>query len=109
MLFFVYPIPACDPPPYIPLAGHTSRRRLLAQLGSATGVYKTLVKYLVGVPQVCASGIFLPLCFSPYITLLFCSLPWLSVHNGVISTTWFGKPVTYQFPLWFHHVSIYFI
>jgi len=24
----------------------------LAQLGSATGVYKTLVKYLVGVPQV---------------------------------------------------------
>ncbi|CAB4285023.1 unnamed protein product [Prunus armeniaca] len=28
------------------------RRRLLAQLGSATGVYKTLVKYLVGVPQV---------------------------------------------------------
>ena len=29
-----------------------SRRRQLAQLGSATGVYKTLVKYLVGVPQV---------------------------------------------------------
>ncbi|KAL2500365.1 GOLD domain protein [Forsythia ovata] len=28
------------------------RRRLLAQLGSATGVYKTLVKYLVGVPEV---------------------------------------------------------
>ncbi|PRQ39281.1 hypothetical protein RchiOBHm_Chr4g0423451 [Rosa chinensis] len=28
------------------------RRRLLAQLVSATGVYKTLVKYLVGVPQV---------------------------------------------------------
>lgn len=28
------------------------RRRQLAQLGSATGVYKTLVKYLVGVPQV---------------------------------------------------------
>ncbi|XP_059639875.1 uncharacterized protein LOC132282281 isoform X2 [Cornus florida] len=28
------------------------RRRMLAQLGSATGVYKTLVKYLVGVPQV---------------------------------------------------------
>nr|BAD43927.1 unnamed protein product [Arabidopsis thaliana] len=28
------------------------RRRHLAQLGSATGVYKTLVKYLVGVPQV---------------------------------------------------------
>ncbi|KAJ7950155.1 GOLD domain containing protein [Quillaja saponaria] len=27
------------------------RRRQLAQLGSATGVYKTLVKYLVGVPQ----------------------------------------------------------
>uniref|UniRef100_M4CN71 GOLD domain-containing protein n=1 Tax=Brassica campestris TaxID=3711 RepID=M4CN71_BRACM len=27
-------------------------RRQLAQLGSATGVYKTLVKYLVGVPQV---------------------------------------------------------
>ena len=24
----------------------------LAQLGSATGVYKTLVRYLVGVPQV---------------------------------------------------------
>lgn len=24
----------------------------MAQLGSATGVYKTLVKYLVGVPQV---------------------------------------------------------
>lgn len=29
------------------------RRKQLAQLGSATGVYKTLVKYLVGVPQVC--------------------------------------------------------
>ncbi|KAF5750698.1 hypothetical protein HS088_TW03G01037 [Tripterygium wilfordii] len=29
-----------------------NRRRMLAQLGSATGVYKTLVKYLVGVPQV---------------------------------------------------------
>ncbi|PHT70235.1 hypothetical protein T459_25339 [Capsicum annuum] len=28
------------------------RRRQLAQLGSATGVYKTLVKYLIGVPQV---------------------------------------------------------
>ncbi|CAH9069129.1 unnamed protein product [Cuscuta epithymum] len=28
------------------------RRTQLAQLGSATGVYKTLVKYLVGVPQV---------------------------------------------------------
>lgn len=28
------------------------RRRQLAQLGSATGVYKALVKYLVGVPQV---------------------------------------------------------
>ncbi|KAK1264608.1 hypothetical protein QJS04_geneDACA016937 [Acorus gramineus] len=28
------------------------RRRQLAQLGSATGVYKTLVKLLVGVPQV---------------------------------------------------------
>lgn len=28
------------------------RRKTLAQLGSATGVYKTLVKYLVGVPQV---------------------------------------------------------
>ncbi|KAJ8451305.1 hypothetical protein Cgig2_014077 [Carnegiea gigantea] len=28
------------------------RRRQLAQLGSATGVYKTLMKYLVGVPQV---------------------------------------------------------
>ncbi|PRQ44689.1 hypothetical protein RchiOBHm_Chr3g0481991 [Rosa chinensis] len=28
------------------------RRRLLAQFVSATGVYKTLVKYLVGVPQV---------------------------------------------------------
>ncbi|XP_042492150.1 uncharacterized protein LOC122071804 isoform X2 [Macadamia integrifolia] len=28
------------------------RRRQLAQLGSATGIYKTLVKYLVGVPQV---------------------------------------------------------
>lgn len=28
------------------------RRRQLAQLGSAVGVYKTLVKYLVGVPQV---------------------------------------------------------
>ncbi|KAJ0442430.1 putative GOLD domain-containing protein [Helianthus annuus] len=28
------------------------RRRTLSQLGSATGVYKTLVKYLVGVPQV---------------------------------------------------------
>lgn len=28
------------------------RRRQLAQLGSATGVYKTVVKYLVGVPQV---------------------------------------------------------
>ncbi|XP_022861017.1 uncharacterized protein LOC111381464 isoform X1 [Olea europaea var. sylvestris] len=28
------------------------RRQQLAQLGSATGVYKTLVKYLVGVPQV---------------------------------------------------------
>lgn len=28
------------------------RRMQLAQLGSATGVYKTLVKYLVGVPQV---------------------------------------------------------
>ncbi|PWA68701.1 GOLD-like protein [Artemisia annua] len=27
-------------------------RRQLSQLGSATGVYKTLVKYLVGVPQV---------------------------------------------------------
>ncbi|THG04783.1 hypothetical protein TEA_029611 [Camellia sinensis var. sinensis] len=27
------------------------RRRQLAQLGSATGVYKTLVKYLVGVPE----------------------------------------------------------
>lgn len=29
-----------------------NRRTQLAQLGSATGVYKTLVKYLVGVPQV---------------------------------------------------------
>lgn len=28
------------------------RRRQLSQLGSAVGVYKTLVKYLVGVPQV---------------------------------------------------------
>lgn len=28
------------------------RRRQLAQLGAATGVYRTLVKYLVGVPQV---------------------------------------------------------
>jgi len=28
------------------------RRVQLAQLGSATGVYKTLVRYLVGVPQV---------------------------------------------------------
>ncbi|PON64995.1 GOLD domain containing protein [Trema orientale] len=28
------------------------RRKQLAQLGSATGVFKTLVKYLVGVPQV---------------------------------------------------------
>eukprot|EP00850_Spirogloea_muscicola_P024099 SM000441S16123 [mRNA] locus=s441:16177:19803:- [translate_table: standard] len=28
------------------------RRRTLASLGSATGVYRTLVKYLVGVPQV---------------------------------------------------------
>eukprot|EP00250_Pteridium_aquilinum_P012267 c20610_g1_i1 orf=555-1874(-) len=28
------------------------RRRQLAQLGAATGVYKTIVKYLVGVPQV---------------------------------------------------------
>lgn len=28
------------------------RRRQLAQLGSATGVYKTIVKYLVGVPEV---------------------------------------------------------
>ncbi|KAG9140193.1 hypothetical protein Leryth_021754 [Lithospermum erythrorhizon] len=28
------------------------RRRQLAQLGSATGIYKALVKYLVGVPQV---------------------------------------------------------
>lgn len=28
------------------------RRRQLAQLGSASGVYKTLVKYLVGVPEV---------------------------------------------------------
>ncbi|XP_023737757.1 uncharacterized protein LOC111885747 [Lactuca sativa] len=28
------------------------RRKQLSQLGSATGVYKTLVKYLVGVPQV---------------------------------------------------------
>lgn len=28
------------------------RRRQLAQLGSAAGVYKTVVKYLVGVPQV---------------------------------------------------------
>lgn len=32
------------------------RRRQLAQLGSATGVYKTLVKYLVGVPEVCIYG-----------------------------------------------------
>ncbi|KAL0310124.1 UNVERIFIED_CONTAM: hypothetical protein Sradi_5954700 [Sesamum radiatum] len=29
------------------------RRRQLAELGSATGVYKTLMKYLVGVPEVC--------------------------------------------------------
>lgn len=28
------------------------RRRQLADLGSATGVYKTLMKYLVGVPEV---------------------------------------------------------
>jgi hypothetical protein len=28
------------------------RRRQLAQLGSASGVYKTVVKYLVGVPEV---------------------------------------------------------
>ncbi|KAL3615842.1 hypothetical protein CASFOL_040136 [Castilleja foliolosa] len=28
------------------------RRRQLAELGSATGVYKTLIKYLVGVPEV---------------------------------------------------------
>ncbi|CAN4126287.1 unnamed protein product [Withania somnifera] len=31
---------------------NTGWRRQLAQLGSATGVYKTLMKYLVGVPQV---------------------------------------------------------
>lgn len=34
-----------------------SRRKQLAQLGSATGVYKTLVKYLVGVPEVCIISI----------------------------------------------------
>ncbi|KAL6550500.1 hypothetical protein OROMI_020988 [Orobanche minor] len=28
------------------------RRRQLAELGSATGVYKTIMKYLVGVPEV---------------------------------------------------------
>lgn len=37
----------------------TFRRSQLAQLGSATGVYKTLVKYLVGVPQVCHALAFL--------------------------------------------------
>lgn len=37
------------------LADCPFRRRQLAQLGSATGVYKTLVKYLVGVPQVWSS------------------------------------------------------
>ena len=34
------------------MSAFPSRRKQLAQLGSATGVYKTLVKYLVGVPQV---------------------------------------------------------
>lgn len=34
------------------IAVYSYRRKQLAQLGSATGVYKTLVKYLVGVPQV---------------------------------------------------------
>ena len=38
--------------PYDLIFSFPPRRRQLAQLGSATGVYKTLVKYLVGVPQV---------------------------------------------------------
>lgn len=42
------------------IAVYSHRRKQLAQLGSATGVYKTLVKYLVGVPQV----------------LVLCSLAW---------------------------------
>lgn len=40
----------------IRVCGCSFRRRQLAQLGSATGVYKTLVKYLVGVPQVWSSS-----------------------------------------------------
>lgn len=43
------------------------RRRQLAQLGSATGVYKTLVKYLVGVPQVCI----ICFCFLGFTPLIF--------------------------------------
>lgn len=33
------------------------RRKQLAELGSATGVYKTLMKYLVGVPEVCVNSL----------------------------------------------------
>lgn len=60
---------ACDSC-YVLIADHPYRRRLLAQLGSATGVYKTLVKYLVGVPQVCTPY---P-CLDLYFEFLFCSL-----------------------------------
>jgi hypothetical protein len=47
------------------IVNHPPRRRQLAQLGSATGVYKTLVKYLVGVPQVVFFFFFWPLCVFP--------------------------------------------
>lgn len=33
------------------------RRKQLAELGSATGVYKTMMKYLVGVPEVCLNSL----------------------------------------------------
>ena len=59
---------------------HPPRRRQLAQLGSATGVYKTLVKYLVGVPQVVFFFFLLAfVCFPLLEALLWLYLP--SSHN----------------------------
>jgi hypothetical protein len=53
-IYFLFVIKKNDARGYTVLTQmlYPTRRRQLAQLGSATGVYKTLVKYLVGVPQV---------------------------------------------------------
>lgn len=64
------------------IVNHPPRRRQLAQLGSATGVYKTLVKYLVGVPQVV---FFWPLCAFPCLKHFFgCIYPVVVIVVGLV-------------------------